>query len=1051
MSFRLTGFALAAALLGGEAAAQKMVVLPATADAWITSGTASYGDTLAWEATKSYGSMSEVQVSNWPGVRQVGLFRWEVDSQGRTPRTATVFLYLTRPSAASFEIDAMSATWIASEATWTKATSVSSWQVAGAGAPDRGSVQFTIPAGATGWVSGSHTGIQGLLPGIFSLSVVVDALSASDDLGIASAEHPVAARRPRLVIDYTDNTTWEYQQGMKPTTAYAGASDTTIANGTTPATTPMPPGIEARPGAAALIRFDTSNLPGEIAVTSAKLKLSLQGVSTSQSLSIHQVLPPWLESVVTWKYAGNGTLWSVPGLSAGVDYGPSLIGIALTGSGPVAVALGQPGALAVERWAKTPASNQGLVLLSALPASDSVFASREWGNAAQHPQLEVSYFDSKLLFASSQAWVGVGNSGGAFELELVQPSGAPFVSAWPASLTVSSSSPSGAFSTSPSPTGNWWPATTVVVPGGSSRSQPFWFRDRRTGTWTINARSGPSTMAGSSTINTHPFILSEDFETGTLLATANPPGQWHELVQTFGSDQIAPDPSAAHRGAGGVHVHNFGVPGSAGPQAHLLYRTGQIDEPAYLRGWVRVKVSNGQGDVQLVAIGCDTTTPPADLVAAVSYDFQNGALLLGGQREGGPTVKTVPFKLEVGRWYLFEVGMSDASINGYRRLWIDAALVAEETGFSLADPGYRPRKFYLGPAWSKVRSFQGVIDYDDVRVAAVPQPSRLLLDVPTKAAPGDCVKALVSLATSLPGQLADAPFVVDGQLSVTGAPGTFFSDPACTRPAGGFRIPVDGRTTEVYFSPSGNGIAALQASHVDFVPGAATVVVRDTLNLQPAAARVAPGGVIAFAASGGLPPYTWSLEQNASGATLDPEGRYHAGASAGMDVVKAKDASGLSGSATVMVGAVVQVTVSIEGGERARPIGSAASGTVTVENRLPVPQAGLSLRLAPEQLALEPISAEPATGCGEHCYALAELGPGESRGFPFAGRLEGAPQSEAAMTAVLESSGEELSASRAPLGRLLPLTATLGCGCASAGAAALPLLAFVLLLRRRRL
>jgi len=83
------------------------------------------------------------------------------------------------------------------------------------------------------------------------------------------------------------------------------------------------------------------------------------------------------------------------------------------------------------------------------------------------------------------------------------------------------------------------------------------------------------------------------------------------------------------------------------------------------------------------------------------------------------------------------------------------------------------------------------------------------------------------------------------------------------------------------------------------------------LTVNPTKATVPPRGPLSFFVRGGSGTgYVWSLEANASGASIDaPTGKYVAGATANvMDVVRVTDAVGAHESIPVTVGAGVSVT-----------------------------------------------------------------------------------------------------------------------------------------------
>jgi hypothetical protein len=83
----------------------------------------------------------------------------------------------------------------------------------------------------------------------------------------------------------------------------------------------------------------------------------------------------------------------------------------------------------------------------------------------------------------------------------------------------------------------------------------------------------------------------------------------------------------------------------------------------------------------------------------------------------------------------------------------------------------------------------------------------------------------------------------------------------------------------------------------------ASVTVRGLLAISPTSASVATGATKTFSASGGSPPYTFSLATNNSGGTINPSsGVYTAGTKAGVtDTVRVTDAVGSTSNASVTV------------------------------------------------------------------------------------------------------------------------------------------------------
>ncbi len=82
------------------------------------------------------------------------------------------------------------------------------------------------------------------------------------------------------------------------------------------------------------------------------------------------------------------------------------------------------------------------------------------------------------------------------------------------------------------------------------------------------------------------------------------------------------------------------------------------------------------------------------------------------------------------------------------------------------------------------------------------------------------------------------------------------------------------------------------------------VIVGAGVSVSPATATVVSGGTQTFTASGGSPPYAWSLTTDGSGSTAAitaTGGVYTAGTTPGTDVVTATDSVGSTGTATITV------------------------------------------------------------------------------------------------------------------------------------------------------
>jgi hypothetical protein len=140
-----------------------------------------------------------------------------------------------------------------------------------------------------------------------------------------------------------------------------------------------------------LLRFDITNLPPNVVVTSATLRVTVASISagaTTDSHSLHRLSLWWDEATALWLNTG----WE-PWENAGGDYEANPDGTVVI-SGPATYTFASTSGLidAVQMWATNAPSNFGWVLRSAGEDDGHNarrFTTREAG--ADRPTLEVSY------------------------------------------------------------------------------------------------------------------------------------------------------------------------------------------------------------------------------------------------------------------------------------------------------------------------------------------------------------------------------------------------------------------------------------------------------------------------------------------------------------------------------------------------------------------------------------------------------------------------------------------------------------------------------------
>lgn len=99
-----------------------------------------------------------------------------------------------------------------------------------------------------------------------------------------------------------------------------------------------------------------------------------------------------------------------------------------------------------------------------------------------------------LAFTTPPQTIPAGSPSGPIGLALLNTRGQPFLPRAPVTVTVSSSSPQGTFSTSSS--GPWSPTLSLTIPAGTSTAPPFYYLDPGAGSPTLIA-SAPETTSGT--------------------------------------------------------------------------------------------------------------------------------------------------------------------------------------------------------------------------------------------------------------------------------------------------------------------------------------------------------------------------------------------------------------------------------------------------------------------------------------------------------------------------------------------------------------------------
>ncbi|MCZ6840365.1 MAG: DNRLRE domain-containing protein [Alphaproteobacteria bacterium] len=193
--------------------------------------------------------------------------------------------------------------------------------------------------------------------------------------------------------------TKEFQDGVAPTSAYAGTRDAYISQNATDtafgtATTLLVDGDDpsgSNNDLSTLLLWDLSDIPTDALVDSATITINVTNVN-STPYEIYAVLVNWQETTTTWNNAATGTPWQSPGADGAVDRGATVLGAISSGvTGTHTVVLNQAGLDVVQSWIDGSAPNNGLIAANSSATNGLDFSSREAAGPLDRPKLSVTY------------------------------------------------------------------------------------------------------------------------------------------------------------------------------------------------------------------------------------------------------------------------------------------------------------------------------------------------------------------------------------------------------------------------------------------------------------------------------------------------------------------------------------------------------------------------------------------------------------------------------------------------------------------------------------
>lgn len=481
----------------------------------------------------------------------------------------------------------------------------------------------------------------------------------------------------------------------------------------------------------------------------------------------------------------------------------------------------------------------------------------------------------ELAFANEPLITGAGAAAGPLQVVRTDSAGNP-VGAGRSQITVRlvSDSARGEFSLAPSPTGAWSKTIDVSVPAESALAPPVFYRDGVVGSPRVVA-SSPGMVSRVQLQRITPFSFHEDFESPALLV--NDGGTFHEVA---GPASFAVTPDAAHRGDGGLHIEDRST--DAGfEHGQLMYLSSPVaSSDLHARAWVRLTNTASTAGVVVLAVW---TGANGQTIGDIILRFPGARVGTQGHDSSGlfaeaPGTKT----LGDGTWHLLDLIIEGVGgPNASRRVYVDGELSAEQMPVDLTGMSFAALK--VGPLYVKDGVYNGDLDLDDVRVAAVKQATRLRIDAPdVDVVAGTCVPIAMGLE-SPDGQPGFLPSLGVTRVTATGADAGVFLDGDCLMPTADVTFDALSASTTFFVSARAPGALSLSASMADVLPGTATFDVvaapnpggLPTARVVLSATNVDPGESVRLDATSStagpdatLTRFRWSLVRGPSGITF---------------------------------------------------------------------------------------------------------------------------------------------------------------------------------------
>jgi hypothetical protein len=184
-----------------------------------------------------------------------------------------------------------------------------------------------------------------------------------------------------------------FQNGLFPSVAYAGMTDTKIAakKSTKNYGNDTKMTMDGDPDEAGLFRWNVSAIPTGSTVTSVSIEFNVTS-SSKDSYEVYALQRAWDELSATWQRYATGSNWTGAGANGAGDSQSAVLGqLSATSKGAYRINLNDAGVAAVQQWVNDPNLNYGIIIKDYGVTKAVEISTSEAKTASQRPKLIISF------------------------------------------------------------------------------------------------------------------------------------------------------------------------------------------------------------------------------------------------------------------------------------------------------------------------------------------------------------------------------------------------------------------------------------------------------------------------------------------------------------------------------------------------------------------------------------------------------------------------------------------------------------------------------------